>query len=161
MAVEIVSDHNGLASEATTSPGSNIANTSKKPSFRHLFVFRGGTQTSVICGALVTACVVAAIKTLYAVALGTIFEILTQFGSATIGADEFLSDISRWCLYLVALGGGMLIFSGLDMGLWITSGELGARTAREELFSSLMKKTMTWYDSREDGNASLMVGIQT
>ena len=161
MAIEIGSDPNVLASAATAPPESNHANMSKRPSFKHLFVFRRGTQTSVICGALVTAGVVALTKTLYAVALGTIFEILTQFGSATIGADEFLSGISRWCLYLVALGGGMLIFSGLDMGLWVTSGELGARTAREELFSSLMKKTMAWYDSREDGNASLLVGVQT
>jgi ATP-binding cassette subfamily B (MDR/TAP) protein 1 len=40
-------------------------------------------------------------------------------------------------------------------------GELQARTARREIFDSMLEKEMEWYDSREDGIGSLLIRLQT
>ncbi|KAK0749732.1 P-loop containing nucleoside triphosphate hydrolase protein [Schizothecium vesticola] len=138
-----------------------IGSISPKSSFRDLFAFTRRAHLPILTSAFFTAALVAAARTGYAVLTGRIFEIVTRFGAGLITADEYLSEISRWCGYLCLLGLAMWLVASLDMALWITTGELRAKTAREALFGAFLQKTMAWYDARESGTSSLLVGIHT
>ena len=133
---------------------------SAKPSLKHLFSFVQGQQVRVLACAMATSFFVAAIKTLYAVVLGMTFEVVASFGAQTLSGDEFRSQIIHWCIYLVALGAAIMVCSGLDLGFWVVSGELRAKSVREAVFSKLLRRSMHWFDSREDGMAPLMTAIE-
>ncbi|KAK5657432.1 hypothetical protein OQA88_3004 [Cercophora sp. LCS_1] len=141
--------------------GSNDAPVGPKPSFKDLFAFTRRRHIPIMICAIFTAGLVAGARTAYAVLTGKIFETAAHFGSGIITGDEYLSEISRLCGFMCLLGLGTWAASSLDIMLWILTGELRARTAREKLFASFIRKTMTWYDSRENGMSSLMVGINT
>lgn len=130
-------------------------------SFKDLFAFNTPKQLGVMPCALATACAAAAGKAVYTIFLGKIFDIVSKFGAGVLDGSEALAQVSQWCAYLCALGVGFWVFNGLDMALWMVSGELRAKSARGKLFSSLLRKEMAWYDKREDGMASLMIRIQT
>lgn len=132
-----------------------------KSSFRDLFAFTRRHHVPVVGCAVFTAAMVAGARTTYAVLTGKIFDIVTRFGAGHLRPEEFLSDMSRWAGYMCLLGLGMWAVSSADMTLWVLTGELRARTARERLFASFLQKSMAWYDSRDSGISSLMVGIQT
>lgn len=132
-----------------------------RSSWKDLFVFSTSRQLWVLPCALATACAAAAGKAVYTILLGKIFDVVSKFGAGALDGDEALAQVSQWCAYLCTLGIGFWIFNGLDMVLWMVSGELRAKSARETLLSSLLLKEMEWYDSREDGMASLMIRIQT
>lgn len=132
-----------------------------KSSFTDLFAFTRRAHLPILTSALLTAALVAAARTGYAVLTGRIFEIVTRFGAGLLTADEYLSEISQWCGYLCLLGLAMWAVASLDMALWIATGELRAKTAREALFRAFLGKTMSWYDARESGTSSLMVGVHT
>lgn len=130
-------------------------------SWADLFVFNTPRQLGVMPCALATACASAAGKAVYTIMLGKIFDVISGFGAGTIDGNDALSQVSRWCAYLCALGVAFWLFNGLDMLLWMISGELRAKSARMTLFSSLLRKEMSWYDSRQDGITSLVIRIQT
>lgn len=132
-----------------------------KSSFSDLFAFTRRAHLPILTSALLTAALVAAARTGYAVLTGRIFEIVTRFGAGLLTADEYLSEISKWCGYLCLLGLAMWAVASLDMALWIATGELRAKTAREALFQAFLQKTMSWYDARESGTSSLLVGVHT
>lgn len=133
----------------------------KSSSFwKHLFAFTNPKQICVIVCAVGTACVVAACKTVYTLILGRIFGVVAKFGSEAITGQQLLDQVSQWSLYLTVLGLGMWALSGMDMALWITSGELRAASVRTTLFSALIQKEMGWFDSRDDGMSSLVITTQ-
>lgn len=133
----------------------------KSSSFSDLFAFTRRAHLPILTSALLTAALVAAARTGYALLTGRIFDIVTRFGAGLLTADEYLAAISRWCGYLCLLGLAMWAVASLDMALWIATGELRAKTAREALFRAFLQKTMAWYDARESGTSSLLVGVHT
>jgi ATP-binding cassette subfamily B (MDR/TAP) protein 1 len=44
--------------------------------------------------------------------------------------------------------------------LFLTFGELQARSAREKIFNTLLKKDLEWYDTRENGIAAFLPSLQ-
>ena len=145
-----------------------LSNVDEKPnpvvhrsSFKDLFAFTRPRHVLVICCALATSLLVAAGRTTYAVLLGKVFEVVAQWGAGSLDPVDFLSQITQWSIYFVLLGAAMWLVCSIDIALWVVTGELRARTAREILFSSLLGKSTAWYDLRMDGMASLMVGIHT
>jgi ATP-binding cassette, subfamily B (MDR/TAP), member 1 len=134
---------------------------SPKSSFKDLFIFVRHHQGWIPACAVATALATAASKTAYVIFLGSLFNFLTEFGAQQINSEDFLSQVSQWCLYLCALGLSAWLAASVDMALWITTGELQGRSARERVFRSLLAKQTAWFDSRDKGMASLAVGIQT
>lgn len=132
-----------------------------RSSFRDLFAFTRPRHVVVIFCALATSMLVAGGRTTYAVLLGKVFEVVAQWGAGTLDPEEFQSQITQWSVYFVLLGAAMWLVCSVDIALWVVTGELRARTAREILFSSLLGKSTAWYDLRMDGMASLMVGVHT
>ncbi|KAM7191702.1 putative ABC transporter expressed in the mitochondrial inner membrane [Naviculisporaceae sp. PSN 640] len=135
--------------------------TTQRSSFRDLFAFTRLRHVPVMVSALATASLVAAGRTAYAVLLGKVFEVVALWGAGSLNPDDFLSQITQWSIYFVILGVGMWIISSIDIALWVITGELRAKTAREVLFDSLANKPTAWYDLRMNGMASLMVGMHT
>ncbi|KAK0725226.1 P-loop containing nucleoside triphosphate hydrolase protein [Lasiosphaeris hirsuta] len=134
---------------------------SPKSCWKDLFAFTRGSHRFIIACAVITSALVAGGRTAYAIVLGKIFGIVSQRGANQLDGDDFLSQISRWSGYMCLLGLGMWLISSIDIALWVMTGELRARTAREMVFDSLLHKATQWYDSREDGISSMTVGIQT
>ncbi|KAK0712842.1 P-loop containing nucleoside triphosphate hydrolase protein [Lasiosphaeria miniovina] len=133
----------------------------QKSSFKDLFSFTRRSHVPIIGCAFATAALVAVARTAYAIVLGRIFECVSEWGAGGLDNGDFQSQISRWSVYMTLLGLAIWLFSGLDIAVWVVTGELRARTARNIIFSSLLRKTAEWYDSRADGMSSLMIGIQT
>ncbi|KAK1830120.1 alpha-factor-transporting ATPase [Podospora conica] len=153
--------HSNDAAITIHPPGTNPVAPSPQSSFKDLFAFTRRAHLPILTSAFFTAALVAAARTGYAVLTGRIFETVTRFGAGAISADEYLAEVSRWCGYLCLLGLAMWLVASLDMALWIATGELRARAAREALFRAFLKKTMAWYDARESGTSSLLVGVHT
>lgn len=134
---------------------------SQRSSFKNLFAFTLPKYRWIVFCAFLTAAVIAGGRTAYAVILGKMFEFVTSYGAGVIDEDYLLTETSRWCVYLCFLGIGLWVFYSLDMALWVLTGELRARTTRNVLFTTLLNKNAQWYDLREHGLSSLLVGIQT
>ncbi|CAK7218354.1 ATP-dependent permease [Sporothrix bragantina] len=129
----------------------------KPAGLAHLFVARTRQDIIVVLFATSASAAVAAAKTAYALVLGEIFQVITDYGSGTLLAHDTLHQVGRWCLWLTVLGVAMAVFSALLMGLWIVHGETRARTVRRRLFKALLSKEMAWFDTRRGGGmASLM-----
>src|SRR4051794_4620501 len=88
--------------------------TPPKSSFKHLLAFTCREDLWLLLGALATAAGIAAAKTLYAIILGRIFDVITRWGGQLIEPDDFLSEVSMWCLGLTLLGVATWAVVGLD-----------------------------------------------
>ncbi len=148
-------------SDEETKEPSTERMTGSSSSFKHLFVFTRREHDLLIIPAFFTSTLVAAGKTAYAIVLGKTFDIISKWGAGLLNVGEFLSQVSLWSGYTCLLGLGVWVAFTLDIALWVVTGELRARTAREAIFASFLKKSMEWYDSRESGMSSLIVATQT
>lgn len=132
-----------------------------KTSWKHLLAFSKRQHVLVLLSAVVTAGVVAAGKTLYAILIGKIFQVVSNVGAQKLDSSDAVAQVSKWCICLCYLGVAMWMFNTLNMMLWVLSGELRAKTVRVSLFRSLLKKDMHWFDLRKSDLATLVIRIET
>ncbi|KAF7543873.1 hypothetical protein G7Z17_g10391 [Cylindrodendrum hubeiense] len=132
-----------------------------KSSWRQLFVFTRRTHAVPLLGALAASAITAGFKTILAIILGKVFDIIASFGNGSLGGNEALSNISRWSLILLGLGMGYWLANSAFLALWVAFGELQADSVRRDLFENLLSRDMTWFDSQSEGISSLLVRIQT
>ncbi|KAJ3529815.1 hypothetical protein NM208_g9592 [Fusarium decemcellulare] len=132
-----------------------------KSSWSQLFLFTRTTHTGAFIAALIAAAFTAGFKTVLAVILGKVFDIIAGFGNGSLDGSGTLSDISMWSLVLLGLGIGNWIASTAFLALWVIFGELQASSVRRDIFTSLLSKDMAWFDSQTEGISSLLVRIQT
>lgn len=118
---------------------------------RHLAPLALACCCSLICGVLVP--VLASI-------LGAVFDLLSSFGAGAISAAELMESMSYQSLCLLALGVASLFIQTAHFGLWVTCGELQAKTAREDLFDALLRTDMAWFETTQDGVAALLPRVQ-
>ncbi|KAL0934702.1 ABC a-pheromone efflux pump [Colletotrichum truncatum] len=129
--------------------------------WKHLFAFTEREHWSTLSAALAAVCACAAVRTAYAVTLGQVFQVLTNYGKGTFDSKEALSQISKWCVIICFLGFGAMVANTALMSFWLVFGELQAKRAREIVFNSLLRYNMVWYDGQVDGTASLLFRIKT
>lgn len=132
-----------------------------KSSWIMLFSFTKWSHVWTLITALTSASLVAGIKTVLAVLLGKVFDVFADFGAGTQSASTTISHISTLCLVLFGLGAGNWFANTLFLATWIVFGELQAASARLELYDNLLLREMSWFDSLDQGIASLMTRIQT
>ncbi|KAM5350592.1 hypothetical protein ACJ41O_007097 [Fusarium nematophilum] len=132
-----------------------------KSSWRQLFLFTRSAHTGVLIAAFIAAGFTGAFKTVLAIILGKVFDIIAGFGNGSLDGSGTLSDISMWSLVLLGLGIGNWIASTAFLALWVIFGELQANSVRRGIFASLLSKDMAWFDSQTEGISSLLVRIQT
>lgn len=160
----------GASSEASRSDASpqksehdfdkEAHNAPSKSTWRHLFVFTERRYATILGFAIIAAVLVAATKTLYAILLGQIMDLVTPLGAGTISSTTAMEGVRMWCLVLTGVGVAIWAFNSALMALWVISGELSAKSARESLFSSLLSKEMAWFDRQEEGVSSALSRMQ-
>ena len=129
--------------------------------WKHLFAFTRWTHAWTLVVALVAAAITAGLKTVLAVFLGEIFDVIAGFGSGAKNGSDTVREVTQWCLVLLGIGGGNWLSNMAFLTLWIVFGELQAHSARHDIFDTLLWKEMAWFDAQEHGISSLLVRIQT
>ncbi|KND93820.1 Alpha-factor-transporting ATPase [Tolypocladium ophioglossoides CBS 100239] len=132
-----------------------------KASWRSLFAFTKRPHAGVLFAAVVASAVTAALKTVLAIFLGRIFDVIADFGNGSQTGDGALKDVSKWCLVLIGLGFGNWLANTAFLSLWIAFGELQADSVRHDIFNSLLARDLAWFDTLNQGISSLLVRIQT
>ncbi|KAF4977124.1 hypothetical protein FZEAL_6312 [Fusarium zealandicum] len=132
-----------------------------KSSWSQLFLFTRKPHTGALVAAFIASAFTAGFKTVLAVILGKVFDIIAAFGNGSVDSSGTLADVSKWSLVLLGLGIGNWIASTAFLALWVIFGEFQAMSVRRDIFKSLLSKDMAWFDSQTEGISSLLVRIQT
>ncbi|KAK5992982.1 Alpha-factor-transporting ATPase [Cladobotryum mycophilum] len=140
---------------------SQAAEHQTRSSWKHLFAFTKKKHAGPLVAALLSSAFSAALKTVLAIILGKIFDIVADFGNGKKDGKDTLTNVSQWCLVLVGLGIGNWLASSAFLASWVVFGELQANSVREDVFSSLLSRGMAWFDSLYQGISSLLVRVQT
>ncbi|KUI55810.1 Alpha-factor-transporting ATPase [Cytospora mali] len=138
----------------------NPRNSPSTSTWRHLFVFTERRHAAFLGFAVIAAVLVAATKTLYAILLGKIMDIVSPLGAGTISGTTAMGGVRIWCLVLTGVGVAIWAFNSALMALWVIFGELAAKSARESLFSNLLSKEMAWFDRQQEGVSSSFSSMQ-
>ena len=133
----------------------------KRSSFKRLFSFTRWNHTRPLIAAVIASAAFASIKSVQSIILGSIFDVVSDFGAGHRSGSETMDKISHWGLILLGMGVANWVSSTAFLALWIIFGELQANSARQGIFESLLSKKMSWYDSLDHGVSSLLVRIQT
>ncbi len=132
-----------------------------RPRWRSLFAFTTKKHTLPLCLALLLSMGSGIVSPLLAIFLGRIFDAFTNFGSGTLGEDEFRNDISTYSSYLAGLGLASWLLNGTFFMSWLAFGEVQARTCRGRIFNGLLDKPTEWYDTKKSGIGALVPRLQT
>ncbi|KAH6847544.1 P-loop containing nucleoside triphosphate hydrolase protein [Chaetomium sp. MPI-CAGE-AT-0009] len=71
-----------------------------KSTFKHLFTFTPPHHAPLLALSLTTAALVAAGRTVYAVLLGRIFDVVTRFGAGLLAPADFFALIAQWAVWM-------------------------------------------------------------
>ncbi|OHF04657.1 ABC transporter [Colletotrichum orchidophilum] len=110
---------------------------------------------------VVSAFFCAALRTILAVVLGQLFQIMMDFGSGISSVSYAMTSTSQWCVVICILAAGALVGNSMLLLSWFISGELQARSARESVFNGLLAREMGWYDKQADGIPALLIRMET
>ena len=157
-----------------TSPASNSTEEQEKPTvkaseeeeyvlqvgWKALFGFTTIKHLPVLTGAILSATVAALTLPVFAIIYGLIFGSYTAYGAGTIESNELISNVTRYCIIITGLGLLNWVSNSVYFFFFLTFGELQAKSARNRIFDALIKKDITWYDTRETGIAAFLPAIQ-
>lgn len=133
----------------------------KTPGWRSLFNFTSRLHLIPLCVALILSLASGVIIPVFAIILGRIFGLFTNYGAAKISGPELIRNVSSYGKVLVGLGAtGGLLNAGFLM-FWLVFGELQAKDVRDKLFDGMLEKDMEWYDMRKSGIDTLISRLQT
>lgn len=141
-------------------PGS-ARNSAGGATWKHLFVFTQRRQARLLGLAIVASLLVAAVKTVFAVLIGRIMDIVSPLGAGRIDGSTAMAGVTIWCAVLAGLGLASWAFNSALMVLWVVFGELVAKTARKCVFEHLLYREMDWFDGHHEGLSSALSGMQT
>lgn len=133
----------------------------QKASLRSVFNFTTREHTVALTISVLLATAVGIIKPAIAIFSGKVFNDLTNFGAGNSDATDLLSGVSKWCLVITVFGVISWILNAIFFSMWLRFGEMQAKSAREKLFASMLKKEMSWYDLRSEGIGALLSRIAT
>ncbi|KAI1841077.1 hypothetical protein JX266_012735 [Neoarthrinium moseri] len=153
-----------------TSQAPDTQSNEKKPSnsqwqgktrCRHLFAFASWKDSFPLAAGLVASILCGALKTSLAVFVGKIFGAITEYSGGRLSATDPLSEVSSWCIMIVAVGSAGWLVHFSFMVSWVVFGELQARNIRQKLFHGLLDRDLEWYDNQAEGISSWIVRAQT
>ncbi|EPE27653.1 P-loop containing nucleoside triphosphate hydrolase [Glarea lozoyensis ATCC 20868] len=131
------------------------------PSWRCLFSFAKRKHIPTAISAAAWSIASAASQPVTAILYGKLFTEITGFGLGRLTAQQFLHNVSTWCIAVAITAGCCWVVNGASLSSWMIFGELQGKSARSRTFSSMLEKELQWYDLKEDGIGSLLVRIQT
>lgn len=130
-------------------------------SWTSLFSFTRKTHAGILFAALVATALVASLKTLLAVLLGRIFDVVSQLADGTRSGESALAEVSRWCIVLVGLGLFNWMANTSFLAFWTLFGELQANQVRNEVTLGLLSKNVEWFGRLQDGTEGLHIRAHT
>jgi len=142
-------------------PKQEVKKSEIKASWRSLFTFTTRQHSGRAIVAIVSAFLSGLIKPTSAVIYGQLFDTMTDYGAGSVDTGEMVHRISKWCIGLTLLAVGTWIVEWVFLWCWIVFGELQAKSARHQIFASMLEKNIEWYDLGEDGIAALLSRIET
>lgn len=129
--------------------------------WKALFGFTTRPHLPVLALGVVTTTIAALTLPALAFMYGFIFRKYADYGAGNISASSFLQEITKYCIYIAAIGGFSWLGNSMYFISFLTFGELQARSARGRLFGALLKKDMAWYDRQDIGMAAFLPAMQT
>ncbi|KAL8824353.1 MAG: hypothetical protein Q9191_005111 [Dirinaria sp. TL-2023a] len=138
-----------------------VQDTGKKASWRALFNFTTKAHLFPVIAAIALSVISGIVVPALAVFLGKLFDLFTKYGGGSISGHELVHKISRYGLYLVGLGVGVIVLNASYFGFWLLYGELQAKSVRDKLFDGLLEKDLEWFDMRKSGVNTLLSRLQT
>jgi ATP-binding cassette subfamily B (MDR/TAP) protein 1 len=140
--------------------GGHMDDGDRSDGWKVLFGFTTRKHLPIALGALLIAIVAAVTLPAMAVLFGMIFRQFADYGSGKISGSTLLDNASTYCIYLTAVCAVCWFANSVYFTLFLTFGELQARSAREKIFNTLLKKDLEWYDTRENGIAAFLPSLQ-
>jgi ATP-binding cassette subfamily B (MDR/TAP) protein 1 len=131
-----------------------------KAGWKALFGFTTKQHLTVLGGALLSAFFAALTMPVLAIIYGLIFQEYTNYGLGTTDSNTLMSNVSKYCVILTGVATLNWIANSFYFFFFLTFGELQARSARNRIFETLIKKDIGWYDTRETGIAAFLPTIQ-
>jgi ATP-binding cassette subfamily B (MDR/TAP) protein 1 len=128
--------------------------------WRTLFTFTTTQHMPVLLGGIAMASIAAISMPAFAVVYGLVFGQYTSYGDGSIPSTQLISSMTKLCIILTVLATLNWIANSFYYFFFLTFGELQARSARNKIFDSLIKKDMVWFDMREAGIAAFLPTIQ-
>ncbi len=126
-----------------------------------LFTSTSTSHSSGLIAAIVLSIAAGVVAPILAVIFGKIFEAFTSYGASQINGSELVGQVSRYGIGLVVLGCTSGVLNATFLMSWLIFGEVQAKSAREELFDSMLYKDMAWFDSHKCGMETLVSRLQT
>ncbi|KAK6003221.1 hypothetical protein QM012_001066 [Aureobasidium pullulans] len=124
--------------------------------WRALFFFTTKSHLTCLFIGLTAALAAGGITPAQSYLLGKAFNALTDSNSSS----AVLTSVTRYTIYLLALGLGSLAVHFVFFSAWLAFGELQANSARERLFLGMLDKEIEWYDMRKNGIGALIPRLQ-
>jgi len=140
--------------------GQDERNYIRQAGLKALFTFTSKKHLGVLSGAIFFAVIAGLIIPGQSLLFGLIFNQFANCGSGRISGPALLANLSRYCVYMTALGAGSWFSNALCFMFWLVFGELQARSARDRIFNNLLSKDIIWYDIRRNGVGAFLPRIQ-
>ena len=140
--------------------GQDERNHIRQAGWKALFSFTSKKHLGVLSGAIFFAMIAGLIIPGQSLLFGLIFNQFAKYGSGKISGPALLANVSKYCVYMTALGTGSWFSNALYFMFWLVFGELQARSARDRIFNNLLSKGIIWYDMRRNGVGAFLPRIQ-
>ncbi|KAL1796802.1 hypothetical protein ACET3X_005342 [Alternaria dauci] len=128
--------------------------------WKALFSFTTRKHVPVLVGGIFMASLAALTMPVFAILYGLVSGQYTSYGKGDIDSNQFIGNIAQLCIILAGIGTLNWIANSLYFTFLLVFGELQARSARDRVFDSLLKKDMAWFDMRESGVAAFLPAVQ-
>lgn len=128
--------------------------------WKTLFSFTAKNHVPILVGGILTASVAALTMPTFAILYGHVSGQYTSYGKGEIGSNQFIGNVTKLCIILTGIAAINWIANNFYFLFLLVFAELQARSARDRVFDSLIKKDMAWFDMRETGIAALLPTIQ-
>ena len=134
---------------------------SKSKRWISLFNFTTRKHLIPLISALTLTVAAGVLVPVSAIFLGKLFDAFSNFGADNSTGDELLEKVADNCIVLVSIGAATWVLNGGYFTLWLTFGELQARSVRELLFEDMLQKELEWFEMRKDGIGGFLPRLQT
>lgn len=129
----------------------NEQNISITTSWKSLFRFTTLIHLPILMVSIVVTIVAGVVRVIFALYLGKLFGVLSQFGIGTLTGSQLLDRTRDYTFIILILGGISWVSSSGFYFLWTVFGELQTQRAGHSLFRELLIRDFVWFDTRKDG----------
>lgn len=155
---EGLSSHEGRPSlEAIREPNNDDDKpTSLKTSWKSLFHFTSILHLPALLIAILFTIAAGVIRVVFALYLGKLFQILSQFGNGATTGTQLLEQAREKTFVLLILGGLTWLLSSCFLFCWVVFAELQNGRAGRVLFEKLLMQDLIWFDVRRGGAGTFL-----